>query len=140
MAVGIDIYRRQVGIFNLRRKAVFSVKTRNNSEGPTIFKGRKYANNRISAPLKIGLVILIWLCQDIHRSQLATITQETNNYDSIRLGFVISEKCSSTSVCLYMMGMNWMYCNKAPNCLAHSLNGNRRNIGYNYFLWNWNYH
>ena len=37
---------------------------------------------------------------------------------------------------MYMMGMNWMYCNKAPNPLAHSLNGNRRNIGYNYFLWN----
>ena len=34
------------------------------------------------------------------------------------------------------MGMNWMYCNRGPNSLAHSLNGNRRNIGYNYFLWN----
>ena len=116
MGISLDMYRQTIGSFQFRapKQKKSSFKTSTNSK---FWKGKCTSIPEIF--YRLVIYVIIFSC-----AKWTLTTWKSNQI------------YENDMIFLNQRGITWSFTTNNSNKLLHSLNGNRRNLGYKYFVWN----
>ena len=120
----IDSYRQVIGIFQFKQR-----------------KMKKFMNNKSFYMKDVSKVWEVTFCLISYLIIFSTLPPTTDQTNYRRFATNQSKITKPINnfhreiIRKYSNGISWMF-PVNNNAICHSLNGNRRNLGYKYFMWN----